>query len=55
VDKSTVLRTAVNFLFFAFLSTKLTDTLKTFVFQGLFHDPVAFLSIQTYHPLLLLN
>jgi hypothetical protein len=35
--KSTELCSA--FLFFAYLSAKLTDTLKTTLFKGLFHDP----------------
>ncbi len=47
--QSTELRSAVRFLFFAFLSTKLTDTLKTILFKGLFHDPDQKRAVDTKH------
>ncbi len=47
--KSTELRSAVRFLFFAYLSAKLTDALKTILFKGLFHDPDQKRAVDTKH------
>lgn len=47
--QSTELSSAVHFLFYVYLSTKLTDTLKTILFKGLFHDPNQKRAVDTKH------